>query len=793
MSIAPLRRATTALASAALVAAPFVAVVPASAAPAPDEAATAAVDWLAGELEAGDGTISGTFGPSWGLTADAVLALQSAGRSDDPVLDQAIPALATAADDYATGIAYGSDFEAAGETAKLMLVSQGQGLGATLGRDDLDLEQVLRGTLRDDGLFEGPNDDTNGFDQALALLALAGTDAGVPAGGAEFLADRQCDDGGFPAFYFAPCASGDADTDNTAMAVQALLAAGGHDDAVSDAVAWLTDRAEDDGSFPGSASTPTPNANSTGLAAQALDAAGGQDAAVAPAQDFLASLQRRGGSDPGAIAYDVARRDATAGGIDDRDQFQRATAHAVLGLTGASLAEAAAAGGSSVPPAEEPPGEEPPAEESPGVEPPAGGPVGDQPPSGQPVEDEPSARPTIATRPGTTDVEHTAAVLAAAAWQSGGLVNGERVVQVLDGTTFPNVGGTVDVALSFLATDTQPEALARVIGYLDAQAANYTQGAEFVGDGEFDEKEGAAYAGATAKLALTVALADGDPRDVAGIDLIEQLQRLEDGSGRYRDDSSYGDFSNLLGQSFGILALHQADDVDPTVASVTTLVGAQCPDGGFPEQFPTDATCASDPDTTGLVLQALAAVETGGGAAGGAAGTVADVAVEWLAGQRTPDGAWEGPGGENTNSTGYAVMGLAAQSEDVSTSRTWLEGVQDDAGGLPINAGGDADPFATAQAMVALAGGFFADPAVTVPETTTATPSSTTVTGGPATAPGAANLSPTSGPESTSGALANALPRTGTEVAALVAVALLLLGLGTAATLAARRSRGAHQ
>ncbi|MFJ8672761.1 prenyltransferase/squalene oxidase repeat-containing protein [Streptomyces sp. NPDC093589] len=114
--------------------------------------------------------------------------------------------------------------------------------------------------------------------QSLALLAqhTVGVRPATPA--VSWLAGQQCADGAFTAFRADPGTACDAktlrDTNQTAAAVQALAALGGHSDVVKKAVSWLKSVQNDDGgwsSMPGSDS----DANSTSLAIAAL-AAGGE-------------------------------------------------------------------------------------------------------------------------------------------------------------------------------------------------------------------------------------------------------------------------------------------------------------------------------------------------------------------------------------------------------------------------------------------------------------------------------------------------------------------------------------
>jgi len=145
----------------------------------------------------------------------------------------------------------------------------------------LDLERILRDTQQTSGADAGRFGSVTTFGQSLGLLALAGTGSGVPGPAASWLVSRQCSDGGF-----APtggCAGGDPD--HTALAAQALQAAGRGAEATK-AGDWLVAHQASDGGF-GDGS----NANSTGLAAEALRALGRRSQAD-KAANRVVSLQK---------------------------------------------------------------------------------------------------------------------------------------------------------------------------------------------------------------------------------------------------------------------------------------------------------------------------------------------------------------------------------------------------------------------------------------------------------------------------------------------------------------------
>lgn len=314
-----------------------------------------------------------------------------------------------------------------------------------------------------------------------------------------------------------------------------------------------------------------------------------------------------------------------------------------------------------------------------------------------------AAAPALAApAAGTTVVDKAAARLAHDLSDAGSIVGSYQ-----DGKgntiSYTDYGRTLDAALALLAAGSHDGTLGRALTTVESPDAvtAYTQGAP-------GDKAGAAYVGATAKLAFVVAATGGDPTKVGGVNLLSQLTALETADGRFADNSSFGNYANLFGHSFALLALKQAGQAVPD-ALVQGLISAACPDGSFPETYPTStAPCKGSVDATGLVLQALAAVGQG-------SSQPAKDATAWLTGQQRRDGSF--PGQAPVNSTGYATLGLDAVGAPIGGALTYLTSQQNSDGGLRTGAAGSAssDDFATAQALPALAGKTFVDSARAVP------------------------------------------------------------------------------
>ncbi|MFC5667550.1 prenyltransferase/squalene oxidase repeat-containing protein [Kitasatospora misakiensis] len=149
-----------------------------------------------------------------------------------------------------------------------------------------------------DGLY-GKGDPTYDavWRQSLALTALSAAKVTPADSAVAWLTGQQCADGGWPSYRADASAACDPvfeDSNATALAVQSLIALGGHQDAVDKGVQWLRTTQNADGSWAYNPGNPG-DANSTGLAVNALLAAKVDPATVAKAGknafDGLAAFQ----------------------------------------------------------------------------------------------------------------------------------------------------------------------------------------------------------------------------------------------------------------------------------------------------------------------------------------------------------------------------------------------------------------------------------------------------------------------------------------------------------------------
>lgn len=245
--------------------------MPAGAGPTLRKRAAVAASYIASQQRA-DGTFRKSLSPM-GTTADAVLAFVAARRGARP-LARSIGYLADHVEDAQT----------TGLIAKTALAAVAAGRdprdfgGRDLIGDLLELRQP-------DGQIGADTEDPGDpevYDHALALIALGGAGGANPV---RWLEAAQCRDGGWQ--YDDPssdqdnekCSSGSqdfsvSDSNTTALAVQALVAAGGSP-AVDEAFTFFTARRDPDrGGWGYDPAFPATDANSTALVIQAHIAAG---------------------------------------------------------------------------------------------------------------------------------------------------------------------------------------------------------------------------------------------------------------------------------------------------------------------------------------------------------------------------------------------------------------------------------------------------------------------------------------------------------------------------------------
>ncbi len=224
-----------------------------------------AISWLEAQQQP-DGGFKGFSGKTDpGATADIALALASTGANLANLNDggpSVTGYLQAQAKTYAANV---------GGAAKLILAAVASGQNPRdFGGQDL-VRDILSHQDHSSGLF-----DSQIYVHAYAMLALAAAGQTIPTSAIDGLISHQAADGGWA--YTGETAAGKADSNTTAIAVQALVASGeGSSPAVAKGMNYLNGLKASDGSFayqPSSGSPLVGDANSTALVIQALLATG---------------------------------------------------------------------------------------------------------------------------------------------------------------------------------------------------------------------------------------------------------------------------------------------------------------------------------------------------------------------------------------------------------------------------------------------------------------------------------------------------------------------------------------
>lgn len=293
-----------------------------------------------------------------------------------------------------------------------------------------------------------------------------------------------------------------------------------------------------------------------------------------------------------------------------------------------------------------------------------------------------SADPSPALRAATSGVSTDSTPSAIAAdWIAGELSNG-----LIVGSFGPDFGLTIDTGMALSITPGHVADVTAINNALEPRIA------EYVGDGTKES-----YAGPLAKAAAFARAADKVPTNYNGINLITRLEERTANipadpnaepqaaafAGRIFDKSEFGNYANVVGQSYAVRALALARSTE-AVAARDFLLKQQCASGYFrlnfekanvPNQSCTEGTAGSeaDPDATAFAVINLVESRDTSQAVKGAlakAGT-------WLADRQRKSGAFRssGDGAQiNTNSTalgGYA-LGLLKNRDAALKAALWV-------------------------------------------------------------------------------------------------------------------------
>src|SRR3954447_22204112 len=255
---------------------------------------------------------------------------------------------------------------------------------------------------------------------------------------------------------------------------------------------------------------------------------------------------------------------------------------------------------------------------------------------------------------------------AAADWLEGQLTNG---IVHNDAFNFDDIGLTLDFFFAFAQVHVKPGVRDQIVDAVESHTNDY------VGDGTAES-----YAAQLGKL-LTVVQTDGvAPSSYADgtlmSRLLDRVVKTGDQRGRAKDKSSFGNFTETIGQAWVVRALALAGH-PLTGATTSFLLKQQCNAGFFREKMrPADSTCQaskSDPsvDATAFAVMALKEARRAGVTN---LGDDIRSALQWLLSQQNANGSFTGNGEQNANTTGLAGTVLLQAGDDAAAGRaaTWL-------------------------------------------------------------------------------------------------------------------------
>ncbi len=269
----------------------------------------------------------------------------------------------------------------------------------------------------------------------------------------------------------------------------------------------------------------------------------------------------------------------------------------------------------------------------------------------------------------------------AAEWLADELTDGLMV-----GDTGPDFGLTIDTGMALSTVVDKGDVNAMITKALEARIGDY------VGDGTKES-----YAGPLAKAAAYAKVAKQNPTNYGGVNLIARLEERTANvpadpvaepqaaafAGRIFDKSEFGNYANVVGQSYAVRALSQARSTEAAAAR-DFLLKQQCASGYFrasfekadvPNQSCTEGAPGSeaDPDVTALAVINLVESDDKTPAVQAAL----EKAGTWLVDRQRGSGAFRAAAPIskiNTNSTaiGGFALGLLDQRDASLKAALWV-------------------------------------------------------------------------------------------------------------------------
>ena len=293
--------------------------------------------WLARTLASTDNLAHTSAGDvDYASTAYSVLSMRGAGVAGDQIKASATALAASKEDFISTPGEIGQKTTAIALVILAMEIADLNPSQFAAGSGTRDLYADLESAVHEDGSI---SDMPSAYGQSFVILALLGSDSGVPKAAVDWLLAQPCVDETSPGYggfgFSGPGSCDDVDPDSTALAVIALVAAGVDVATIKASGTYLSSIQETSGGFVSPWSGA--NANTTGLAVAALKGLDGFSDEVTAGVNYLTSL---------TYGCDVASTAETVVGAMAFDSSSRAVVPTtpLAGDVQASLFQASAQG-----------------------------------------------------------------------------------------------------------------------------------------------------------------------------------------------------------------------------------------------------------------------------------------------------------------------------------------------------------------------------------------------------------------------------------------------------------------
>lgn len=210
-----------------------------------------------------------------------------------------------------------------------------------------------------------------------------------------------------------------------------------------------------------------------------------------------------------------------------------------------------------------------------------------------------------------------------------------------DGWAGPDPGATCDAVLAYASAGIDPHSVTAVGTSISAMDYLSTAASAFVTKS----------VDSAGKLALAVEAAEGDAHHFGGVDVVDAITS----TGYDPSVGAFGVPTNTWHQSWAMLGLRAAGETIP-LSATQALIELQRSNGGWKYDLTDARWNTTSPDSTGLALQALVAASVPVTHSSVVSG------VTYLRDQQDVEGGWG-----NANATSYAMQGLLACGEDLTT------------------------------------------------------------------------------------------------------------------------------